>query len=171
MVWSKDKFFNLHPVSRGSIIQKKHTIAVVGTFDSKAEEHIFLKDRIEQRGLSALTINVGTRVPSPIAVDLDLYKFVIEGDKDVSTSRDKAIYAMIQEAKARIKHLYDKEEISGTISAGGGTGTHIASHIMHELPLGVPKVIVSTVASRDMARIVGTKDITMIHTVSPIYWV
>ncbi len=87
-------------------MQKKLTIAVVGTFDSKAEEHIFLKDRIEQRGLSAWTINVGTRVPSPIAVDLDLYKLVIEDEKGVSTSRDKAIYAMIQEAKTRIKHLY-----------------------------------------------------------------
>jgi len=146
----------------------KLTIAVVGTFDSKAEEHIFLKNRIEQRGLSTLTINVGTRVPSPIAVDLDLYKLVIEGDKGVSTSRDKAIDAMIQEAKARIKHLYDKEEISGMISAGGGTGTHIATRIMHELPLGVPKVMVSTVASRDMAKIVGTKDITMIHSVADL---
>ncbi len=149
-------------------MQQNLTIAVVGTFDSKAEEHIFLKNRIEQGGLSTLTINVGTRVPSPIAVDLDLYKLVIEGDKGVSTSRDKAIYAMIQEAKARIKHLYDKEKISGMISAGGGTGTHIATRIMHELPLGVPKVMVSTVASRDMAKIVGTKDITMIHSVADL---
>ncbi len=147
---------------------EKPTIAVVGTFDSKAEEHIFLKNRIEQKGLSSLTINVGPRVPSPIAVDLDLYKLVIEDNKSASTSRDKAIDAMIQEAKARIKHLYDNEEISGMISAGGGTGTHIATRIMHELPLGVPKVMVSTVASRDMAKIVGTKDITMIHSVADL---
>jgi uncharacterized protein (UPF0261 family) len=141
---------------------------VVGTFDSKAEEHIFLRDRIQQRGLSTLTINVGTRVPSPVEVDLDLYKLVIEGNIAVSESRDKAIGAMIQEAKARIKHLYDNEEISGMISAGGGTGTHIATRIMHELPLGVPKVMVSTVASRNMAKTVGTKDITMIHSVADL---
>jgi uncharacterized protein (UPF0261 family) len=131
----------------------KPAIAVVGTFDSKAEEHIFLRDRIEQRGLATLTINVGTRVPSPVEVDLDLYKLVIEGNMAISESRDKAVDAMIQEAKVRIKHLYDNKEISGMISAGGGTGTHIATCIMHELPLGVP---------------VGTKDITMIHSVADL---
>ena len=146
----------------------KPTIAVVGTFDSKAEEHIFLRDRIEQRGLATLTVNVGTRVPSPVDVDLDLYKLVIEGNVAVSESRDKAIDTMIQEAKARIKHLYDNKKISGMISAGGGTGTHIATGIMHELPLGVPKVMVSTVASRNMAKTVGTKDITMIHSVADL---
>jgi uncharacterized protein (UPF0261 family) len=146
----------------------KPTIAVVGTFDSKAEEHIFLRDRIQQKGLATLTINVGTRVPSPVDVDLDLYKSVIESNVAVSESRDKAIDTMIREAKARIKHLYDKEEISGMISAGGGTGTHIATRIMHELPLGVPKVMVSTVASRNMAKTVGTKDITMIHSVADL---
>jgi uncharacterized protein (UPF0261 family) len=142
----------------GSNMDKKHAIAVVGTFDSKAEEHIFLKDRIEQRGLATLTINVGTRVPSPLEVDLDLYKLVIEGNIAISESRDKAIDAMIREAKVRIKHLYDNKEISGMISAGGGTGTHIATRI----------VMVSTVASRNMAKTVGTKDITMIHSVADL---
>jgi uncharacterized protein (UPF0261 family) len=146
----------------------KPTIAVVGTFDSKAEEHIFLKDRIEQRGFHTLTINVGTRVPSPVAVDLDLYKSAIEGNIAVSESRDKAIDAMIQVARSRIRKLYEDKEIEGMISAGGGTGTHIATRIMHELPLGVPKVMVSTVASRNMAKTVGTKDITMIHSVADL---
>jgi uncharacterized protein (UPF0261 family) len=152
----------------GNNMNKKPAIAVVGTFDSKAEEHIFLKDRIEQRGLAALTINVGTRLPSPVDVDLDLYKLVIEGNMAVSVSRDKAIDAMIQDARARIRHLYHTNKISGMISAGGGTGTHIATCIMHELPLGVPKVMVSTVASRNMAKTVGTKDITMIHSVADL---
>jgi uncharacterized protein (UPF0261 family) len=75
---------------------------------------------------------------------------------------------MIQDARARIRHLYHTNKISGMISAGGGTGTHIATCIMHELPLGVPKVMVSTVASRNMAKTVGTKDITMIHSVADL---
>jgi uncharacterized protein (UPF0261 family) len=146
----------------------KPTIAVVGTFDSKAEEHFFLKNRIEQKGLNALTINVGTRAPSPAPVDLDLYRMVVENNTKVQDSRDKAIAAMIDAAKARIKKLYEDNEIAGMISAGGGTGTHIATRIMHELPLGVPKVMVSTVASRNMARTVGTKDITMMHSVADL---
>jgi uncharacterized protein (UPF0261 family) len=147
---------------------KKATIAIVGTFDTKAEEHIFLKDRIEQMGLGALTVNVGTRSPSPAPVDLDLYIRVIENSPEVQESRDTAVAAMIDEARSRIKKLYETNEISGMISAGGGTGTHIATSIMHELPLGAPKVMVSTVASRNMAKTVGTKDITMMHSVADL---
>jgi uncharacterized protein (UPF0261 family) len=152
----------------GKNMGKKPAIAVVGTFDSKAEEHIFLKDRIEQMGLTALTINVGTRASSPVPVDLDLYKLIIANNPAVKNSRDLAIAAMIDEAKGRIKKLCKDDKIVGMISAGGGTGTHIATSIMHELPLGVPKVMVSTVASRNMAKTVGTKDITMIHSVADL---
>lgn len=147
---------------------KKLAVAVVGTFDSKAEEHFFLKERIEQHGLDALTINVGTAGPSPAEVDVDLFNTIIENNPAVGDSRDTAIAAMIKGARARVKQLYKQNEIAGMISAGGGTGTHIGTSIMHELPLGVPKVMVSTVASRNMAKTVGTKDITMIHSVADL---
>jgi len=75
---------------------------------------------------------------------------------------------MILEAEAEIKQLYQKGQISGNISAGGGTGTHLCSRIMLGLPLGVPKVIVSTVAYRDMSDAIGTKDITIIHSVADL---
>ena len=143
-------------------------IAVVGTFDSKAEEHMFLKEQIEQRGLQALTINVGTRAPSPVAVDIDLFQNVTENAPDISEGRDNIIKAMLHGAKVRINKLHGDGKISGIISAGGGTGTHICTTIMRELPLGVPKVMVSTVASRNMADIVSTKDITMIHSVADL---
>ena len=94
-------------------MSKKPVIAVIGTFDSKAEEHIFFKDRIEQMGLSTLTVNVGTRRPSPAPVDLDLYKLVIENNPAVRESRDKAIAAMIDAARTRIKKLYEDNKISG----------------------------------------------------------
>ena len=143
-------------------------IAVVGTFDSKAEEHLFLKDRIERRGLRALAINVGTRAPSPVGVDVDLFKQINKDGKAVHAERDNAISAMLIEARSLIKRLYLKGEVSGIISAGGGTGTHICTTIMRELPLGVPKVMVSTVASRNMADIVSTRDIAMIHSVADL---
>jgi uncharacterized protein (UPF0261 family) len=86
----------------------------------------------------------------------------------VRESRDTAIAAMIDAARVRVQQLYEQNEIAGMISAGGGTGTHIGTSIMHKLPLGVPKVMVSTVASRNMAKTVGTKDITMIHSVADL---
>ncbi len=149
-------------------MQQKPTVVVLGTFDTKSEEHIFLKTQIEQNGLRALTIHVGTRAPAPVPVDLDLYRSVIEDNAAVKGNRDKAIAAMIDAARAHVQKLYTNNEIAGMVSAGGGTGTHIGTRIMHVLPLGVPKVMVSTVASRNMARTVGTKDITMIHSVADL---
>jgi uncharacterized protein (UPF0261 family) len=149
-------------------MKKKPAIAVVGTFDSKGEEHFFLRDRIEHRGLEVLTINAGTKGPSPFPVSIDLYKLMSEGGRFNYESRDESIHAMIQEAKAQIKRLLNDGDICGIISAGGGTGTHLCTSIMHELPLGFPKVMISTVASRDMTNTVGTKDITMIHSVADL---
>ena len=144
------------------------TVIVLGTFDSKAEEHIFLKQQIEQRGLRTLTINVGTKKPSPVKVDLDLFDSVSQNGKTFNGDRDAAINTMLNEAKILIKLLYQESKVSGIISAGGGTGTHICTSIMRELSLEVPKVMVSTVASRDMSNIVSTKNITMIHSVADL---
>ena len=143
-------------------------IAVVGTFDSKAEEHFFLKDRIERRGFRVETINVGTKGPSPSPVSADLYLRLQENGVLNRDNRDQAISAMILEAAVEIQKRYNEDRISGIISAGGGTGTHLCTRLMQGLPLGVPKVMVSTVASRDMSDTVGTKDITMIHSVADL---
>ncbi len=138
------------------------TIAVLGTFDTKGEEHLFLKTAIEARGLSTLTINIGTRIPSPVAVDIDLF---VSPSGDTSPDRDQTIAAMQHRAKKEIRNLYDQGRIQAVISAGGGSGTYLCTGIMRVLPLGIPKVMVSTVASRDMNPVVGTKDITMMHSV------
>jgi uncharacterized protein (UPF0261 family) len=140
-------------------------IAIVGTFDSKGEEHLFLKQCIEQRGLHTLTINVGTKSPSPFPADIDLFLELNKDRKDSYDTRDNAVQAVLIRAQELIKRLHEKGEVCGIISAGGGTGTHLGTSIMRVLPLGVPKVMVSTVASRDMKKIVGTKDITMMHSV------
>ncbi len=149
-------------------MKKKPAVAIVGTFDSKGEEHLFLKDCIEQRGLPTLTVNVGTKKPSAFSADIDLYPKVKRSLKGNSGDRDKAIETAIGLARKVLRERYEKGEIAGMISAGGGTGTHLGTSIMRVLPLGVPKVMVSTVASRNMAKTVGTKDITMMHSVADI---
>lgn len=137
-------------------------VAVVGTFDSKSEEHLFLKENIEKRGIGTLLINVGTKSPCPFTPDFDLYPEIYKGHPH---GRDGAIAIAIRRARKLVGELHGKGLISAMISAGGGTGTHLGTSIMRVLPLGVPKVMVSTVASRDMAKVVGTKDITMMHSV------
>jgi uncharacterized protein (UPF0261 family) len=142
-------------------------IAIVGTFDSKGEEHLFLKERIEMRGFRTLTINVGTRAPSAFPPDKDFYSEMLNNGKGPKT-RDEALQVVLVEAGNLVLRLHSQGKICGIISLGGGTGTHLGTGIMSVLPLGVPKVMVSTVASRDMAKIVGTKDITMMHSVVDI---
>ena len=148
---------------------KISSIAVLGTFDTKGEEHLFLKKCIEQRGVRALTINVGTRKPSSCIVDFDLFnnmkaKGLIQDGQD----RDQMIQAMLEQAKKVVKTLHDRGEISGIVSAGGGSGTYLCTAIMRVLPLGIPKVMLSTVAARDMTHIIGTSNITMMPSVSDI---
>ncbi len=136
-------------------------IAVLGTFDSKGEEHLFLKEAIERRGSKVLTINVGTKGPSGFPPDFDLRP-------EAGLDRDMAIQLVIAQARSLVRELFDLGRIRAVISAGGGTGTHLGTSIMKVLPLGVPKVMVSTVASRDMSGVVGTKDITMMHSVGDL---
>jgi uncharacterized protein (UPF0261 family) len=143
-------------------------IAVLGTFDSKGEEHRFLEERIQARGVRTLTVHVGTRAPSPFPADHDLYTDVVlslpEGERD----RDRSIQAVREAGRRLLLELHRQGRIHGVVSAGGGTGTHLSTGIMRVLPIGVPKVMVSTVASRDMSTVVGTRDVTMMHSVADI---
>jgi uncharacterized protein (UPF0261 family) len=149
-------------------MKRIRTIVVLGTLDSKGEEHLFLKERIEARGLRAFMVNVGTGGPSPFPPDIDSYADCIIKKDLEDAGRDGMIQAVISAAGGKIRELHAEGRIDGIISAGGGTGTHIAANIMHMLPVGMPKVIVSTVASRDMSSVVGTRDITMMHSVTDI---
>ncbi len=140
-------------------------IVIVGTFDTKKEEHLFLKDRIEGRGFKTLALHVGTRTPAPFPADQDMYREIEKTDPACLMRRDRAIEAVRVLAQKTVAALHRQGCVEGVISAGGGTGTYLGTSVMKVLPLGVPKVMVSTVAAKDMGPVVGTRDITMIHSV------
>jgi len=150
-------------------MDKIPSIAVLGTFDTKGEEHFFLKKCIEKRGARTITINVGTKKTPLYAVDFDLFKKIkTEGLIRKGQDRDQIIKIMLGEARKFVKNLHEQGKISAIVSAGGGSGTYLCTGIMQILPLGIPKIMLSTVASKDMTHIVGTKDITMMHSVADI---
>jgi uncharacterized protein (UPF0261 family) len=91
-------------------------IAVIGTFDSKAEEHRFLESRLKERGVEVLTINVGTKGPAPAPVSIDLFPEIVEKNKNAMAGRDNAISTMVKGASARVKRLHDEGRLSGLIS-------------------------------------------------------
>ncbi len=140
-------------------------IIVLGTFDTKREEHRFLKEAVERRGLGTVTVNVGTARRPPGTADIDLFDDLQRCGALPAGDRDQAIAAMVARGREKVAELYRQGGVGGIVSAGGGSGTHLCTRIMRVLPLGTPKVMVSTVASRDMSNVVGTRDITMMHSV------
>jgi uncharacterized protein (UPF0261 family) len=146
------------------------TIAVIGTLDTKGREHAFVAERIRARGHDVLLIDVGTgseaAVPSDItraevaaAGDIDLAGLVARGD------RGECVSAMAGAAPRLLGRMVADGRIQGVISLGGGGGTAIASAAMRPLPIGFPKLIVSTLASGNTAAYVGTSDIVMMPAV------
>ncbi len=137
------------------------TVVIVGTLDSKGEEHQFLKEIIESKGYLAVTIDVGTTGLSKFPPD-----FSVSRSMNIKAlERSNMVEAIIEKAKKLVADLYYQGKVGAIISVGGGTGTFIGTSVMKVLPLEVPKVMVSTVASRDMSQVIGTKDITIMHSV------
>jgi uncharacterized protein (UPF0261 family) len=139
----------------------RKSVAIVGTFDSKGEEHLFLKEVIESKGYSTITVDLGTTDGVTFSPDFSVSKLLGINEME----RSHVIEAIIEKAIELILDLFHQGKIGAIISVGGGTGTFMGTSVMKVLPLGVPKFMVSTVASRDMSQTIGTKDITIMHSV------
>lgn len=149
------------------------TIAVLGTLDSKGEEHAYLAERIRARGHRALLIDVGTGGPPTIKPDFtrqQVASFTGLDIADLMTRRDRGecVVAMSKAAPIFLSKLAASGEIHGVISLGGGGGTAIATAAMRLLPLGFPKLMVSTLAAGNTAHYLGTKDIVMMPSIADV---
>jgi uncharacterized protein (UPF0261 family) len=149
------------------------TVLLIATFDTKEEEALFLKGRIEARGVRVLTMDAGILAPPRSRVDIDQHQVALRGglalQEAVATGdKGKCIANMMRGAEILCKELFDQGRFHGVISIGGAQGTEIACAAMRMLPTGVPRLAVSTVASgrATFGVFVGTKDITMMHSVA-----
>lgn len=146
------------------------TIAVLGTFDSKGEEHQFLADQIRQRGHEPLLIDVGTGGPPTVAPHCSRFDVAAAGGLDLApllqrADRGECVSAMATAAPVFVRRLVEEQRIAGIVTLGGSSGTAIGSAAMRALPIGFPKLIVSTMASGNVAHYVGTKDITIMPSI------
>lgn len=151
----------------------KKKVLLIATFDTKEDEALFLKKRIEARGVSVMTMDTGILAPARTPVDIDQQQVALSGgvrlQEIVATGdKGKCILNMVRGAEIICKALYDQGRIQGVISIGGAQGTEIGCSAMRSLPVGVPRLMVSTVASGQatFGPYVGTKDITMMHSVA-----
>lgn len=146
------------------------TIAVLGTLDSKGEEHNFVAKLIREKGHSPLLIDVGTGTEPTIRPDISRHEVAEAGGIDLEAlmarkDRGECVVAMSEAAPNLMAKLAAEGRIDGVISLGGGGGTALGTGAMRGLPVGFPKVMVSTLASGNTAHYVGSKDICMIPSI------
>ncbi len=132
------------------------TIAVLGTLDSKAAEHEFVANQIRARGLGTLLIDVGTGSEPQIIPDITREQVAAEAGIDLKAlmerrDRGECVGAMSKAAPILLARLAEGGTIDGVISLGGGGGTAIGAAAMRALPIGFPKLMVSTLASGNTA--------------------
>lgn len=146
------------------------TIAVLGTLDTKGHEHAFLVERIREQGHQTLLIDAGTSGAPQVPPDISRHELAEAADIDLPglmsrADRGECVTAMALAAPKLIERLYLQRRIDGIISIGGSGGTAISAAAMRALPIGFPKLIVSTMASGNTAHYMGTKDITMMPSI------
>ncbi len=149
------------------------TILLIGTLDTKSEEFAFVRSIIENRGHNVLMMDAGVMSDSPADVDIAATRVAEAGGGSLQALRDRedrgeAMDVMIAGVSHLTADLYVKGKFDGVLSLGGGGGTNIGTAAMRQLPVGVPKLMVSTVASSDVRPYVDIKDITMMYSVVDI---
>ena len=145
-------------------------IAVLGTLDSKGHEHAFVADLIRERGHTPLLIDLGTGSEPQVTPDITRFEVAESAGLDLQVLIDKqdrgeCVVAMSEAAPVLLTKLASEGKIDGVISLGGGGGTALGTAAMRALPIGFPKLMVSTLASGNTAHYLGTKDITMMPSI------
>jgi len=161
---------------------KKKAIAIIATLDTKGPETAFLKSRIEAAGCRTMVLDCGIladRDPEAPRPDVRADEIAAKGGEDRADliarrvekeTRNRGIRAMCKGSAIVLKQLFDQGRICAAIGLGGAQGTEIGTYAMRALPLGVPKVMVSTVASGQtpFGIYTGTRDLTIMHSVVDI---
>lgn len=145
-------------------------VVIIGALDTKGAEFAFVKELIEAEGVDTLVVDFGTMGAPELAPDVTRAEVAAAAGGDIDRfasgeHKDEAMQTMAAGLAVVVRRLYDEGSLGGIIGMGGTGGTSIATTGMRVLPVGVPKVMVSTVAAGDTTNYVGIKDVTMIPSV------
>ncbi len=148
-------------------------LLLIATLDTKGREAAYVRDCLLERGVRPILMDVGTLGNPLTPPDISCEEVVRAAGyelKELLDRKDRSIAIQaVQEGGAILAtRLHQEGKLDGVFGMGGGTGTAIVTHIMRTLPFGLPKLVLSTVASRDIREYVGTKDIVMFHSVADI---
>ena len=148
-------------------------VVLLGTLDTKGAEYAFLRDRLRERGAEVLVVDAGIHEPIGIEPDIARDEVARAAGADVAAlaaagDRGAAVTAMAAGAEQVVLRLHAEGKLDGILALGGSGGSSIATRAMRALPVGVPKLMVSTVASGDTRPYVGAVDVTMMYSVVDI---
>jgi uncharacterized protein (UPF0261 family) len=149
------------------------TVLLIGTLDTKGDEYAFVRELIHARGHATLVMDAGVLGDPRFAPDISADQVAQAGGSTLAElrargDRGEAVEVMTTGAKALARQLFDSRRFDGVVGLGGGGGTAMITAAMRELPVGVPKLMVSTMASGNTAPYVDVKDITMMYSVVDI---
>ena len=153
-----------------SSIPNPKTVVIIGALDTKGAEFAFVKGLIESEGIEVLVVDFGTMGEPEFEPDVTRAEVAAAAEGDIGhlasgEHKDEAMQTMAKGLAVVVRRLYDEGRLGGIIGMGGTGGTSIATTGMRTLPVGVPKVMVSTVAGGDVSAYAGTRDITFIPSI------
>ncbi|HEX5505954.1 MAG TPA: Tm-1-like ATP-binding domain-containing protein [Thermomicrobiales bacterium] len=149
------------------------TVVLVGTLDTKGVEYDYLRRRVREAGCDALLVDVGSGGPPQVAPDIGREEVARAAGADAAElarrgDRGLAVATMARGATVIARDLHQRGLLHGILGLGGSGGSALATAAMRALPIGVPKLMVSTMASGDTRPYVGTADIAMLYSVVDI---
>ncbi len=146
-------------------------LLIIATLDTKGRGAAYVKDCVQRLGIHPILMDVGTLrklLTHPDITRVEVVETAGYRWQHLCKEKDRSLaIKAVQEGGAILaRDLLEKGKLDGIFGMGGGTGTTIVTHVMRSLPFGLPKVVLSTVASRDIREYIGTKDIVMFHSVA-----
>ncbi len=152
----------------------KKRVVLLGSMDTKSQEFGFIKRLVEREGCKTLVIDVGVIDPPGLKPDITRNEVANAAGANIEelvrdgSSRERIQKIMANGVKKIVSDYLSNGKVHGILSLGGTQGTSLATDVMRSLPVGIPKVMVSTVASGDTAALIDFKDITMMNPIADI---
>jgi uncharacterized protein (UPF0261 family) len=146
------------------------TIVIVGALDTKGEEFAYIKALLKKKRFKTIVVDFGVLGEPVFKPDISRSAVAAAGGGDLERFRfgdhkDEAMKAMADGLAVIVRQLYDSGQLDGIISMGGSGGTSLATRAMRTLPVGVPKLMLSTIGGGDVSAYAGTKDITFMPSI------
>lgn len=148
-------------------------VALIGTLDTKGVEYRWMADRLSDHGIDVVIINAGTNPAEGVTAEVDETEVAAAAGADAAqlaagNDRGIAVTTMGEGAAAIVEGLLAEGRLNGVLALGGSGGSSIAARAVRDLPVGLPKLIVSTMASGDVSPYVGATDVTLMYSVVDI---